>query len=156
MITRMRLRSRLGRLDAAAATLMHRYGHAAHRLSFGIVFIWFGLLKVFGFKSATSIIAQTIYLGSPAITTPILGAWEALIGVCLFVRPLIRVGLLLLAIRLPGTLLALAAHPLVCFDGSPLVPTIVGQYLIKDAMLFAAALVIGGTVRAERRPGVHH
>lgn len=148
---------RLEDFDRAVADWMERWGHRVHRLTLGTVFLWFGLLKVLGYESATSLIAHTVYFTSPEIMVPILGYWEAAIGVCLFFLPLTRLGLLLLAIRLPGTLLALVLRPDVCFVGVPLVPSPEGQYLIKDLLLFGAALVIGGTVREEhRRPGVYH
>lgn len=148
-------RDRLSRLDEGIADWMEMLGHPLHRWALGLFFIWVGLLKALGYKSATSIIADTIYFGSPEVTVPFLGVWEAMIGCCLIVRPLIRVALALLVIRLPGTLLALFAHPEVCFEVFPFVPTIQGQYLIKDAILFAAAMVIGGTVREESAPLRH-
>jgi len=147
-----RLHSRLDAIDARIADWMERWGHFLHRVSLGMLFAWFGLLKVFGYKSATSLIAQAVYLGPTEVTTAALGVWEAAIGACLIVRPLVRVALLLLAVRLPGTLLALALKADVCFDQA-WAPTIVGQYLIKDALLFSAAMVIGGTVREEKQPG---
>lgn len=145
------MHKRLDAVDRAIALWMLRWGHLLHRDAMGVFFLWLGLLKVFGYKSATSLIAHTVYLGSPEVTVTVLGVWEALIGLCLLVRPLIRVALLLLFIRLPGTLLALFIKADVCFVSVPLVPTIEGQYLIKDAILITAAIVIGGTVREERR-----
>ncbi|GIK19378.1 MAG: hypothetical protein DYG93_05385 [Leptolyngbya sp. PLA2] len=141
------LPSRLDRLDAAIAGWMDRHGHGAHRITLGVYFAWMGLLKVFGLKTGSSLLAHTIYLGSPDVMVPALGWWEAAIGMTLIVRRLNRLALLLLAIRLPGTFLALVLRADVCFDHVPLGPTPEGQYLIKDLMLFAAAMVIGGTVR---------
>lgn len=77
----------------------------------------------------------------------VLGLWEAAIGVCLVIDPLTRVAIALLMIRLPGTLVALIVKSDVCWTDTSFVPTIQGQYLIKDAMLFAAAMVIGGGLR---------
>lgn len=144
-------RSRLARFDARVADWMERVGHPFHRWAMGVFFVWLGLLKVFGYKSATSILAETIYLGDPGAMVRVLGAWEVGIGVCLLWRPLVRVALLLLALRLPGVVLAFVAHPDVCFEHIPLVPTPAGQYLIKELVLVGAALVIGGTVREEDR-----
>lgn len=122
------------------------------RWAIGAVFMWFGMLKVFGYKSATSIIAETVYFGDPGTTARLLGLWEAVIGLCLVVHPLARVAIGLLVIRLPGTLLALVLKSDVCWTDAALVPTIQGQYLIKDATLFAAAMVIGGGVRLDHAP----
>lgn len=148
---------RLDRLDLQISAWMHRRGHRFDRLAIGLVFTWFGTLKVLEFESATSIIAKTIYVGSPEATTALLGLWEIAIGLCLVIRPLVRIAVLLLALRLPGTLLALIVKADVCWTDTFGVPTIQGQYLIKDLILFSAAMIIGGTVRSEHNQhGVRH
>jgi len=151
-----RLHPKADAFDLAVARFMHRWGHFLHRALLGAFFVWIGALKVLGHTSATSIIAETVYVGSPARVAPMLGVWEAVIGLCLLWKPLIRVGLLLIAIRLPGTLLALILKSDVCWTDTWGVPTIQGQYLIKDFILFSAAMVIGGTVREERPRRVRH
>jgi len=139
------------------ADWMERWGHRIHRLTLALVFFWFGTLKIVGYESATSLIAHTVYFASPEIVVPILGLWEVAIGICLFVLPLVRIALLLLAVRLPGTFLALVLKADICFVEQPWVPSLEGQYLVKDFLLFGAALVVGGTVREEqRKPGVLH
>lgn len=152
-----KLNSRLESLDRTISYWMERWGHRVHRLTLALVFLWFGSLKVLGYKSATSLIAHTVYYSDPSKVVPILGWWEIAIGLCLVIYPLLRVALLLLAIRLPGTLLALILKVDVCFVEFPMVPSIEGQYLIKDFLLFGAALVLGGTIREEQqKPGIHH
>ncbi len=142
---------RFQEFDRRVADWMEQWGHRIHRFTLAIVFLWFGALKVAGYESATSLIAHTVYFSSPEIVVPILGLWEVLIGICLMVHRLLRVALLLLAIRLIGTLLALVLKSDVCFVEFPWVPSLEGQYLVKDFLLFGAALVIGGTVREEER-----
>src|SRR5690606_23604533 len=137
-------------IDAKVARFMRRWGHPLERELIGLLFIWLGALKMLGYKSATSIIAETIYAGAPEIMVPLLGVWEVVIGACLLYRPLLRLAVLLIVVRLPGTLLALALKPEVCWTDTWMVPTIQGQYLIKDCILFAAAMVIGGAVRKDR------
>jgi uncharacterized membrane protein YphA (DoxX/SURF4 family) len=141
-----RAHAQLADIDRRIASWMARFGHPAHRVSLGVLFIWLGLLKQFGVETGTSLIARSVYWGPPDVMVPLLGWWEVAIGACLLFRPLIRVALLLLAVRLPGTALALVLHADATFDGSVLSPTPTGQFLIKDLMLFSAALVIGGTV----------
>lgn len=152
----MQWRNALDRFDRLVATIMERYGHMLHRITLGLVFIWFGTLKLFGVSTATSIIAHTVYIGSPQTTVPMLGLWEAIIGLCMIARPLVRVAILLLALRLVGTLSALIVMRETCFQATPWAPTIEGQFLIKDLMLFGAAMVIGGTVRGKPAAGVRH
>lgn len=142
---------RLDRFDQRVARWMARTGHPIERWLLGLLFVWFGALKVAGQPSATSIIAKTIYLGDPAFTIPALGVWEVCIGLCLLIRPLLRLAIALMLIRLPGTLIALVVKFDECFSGSVFTPTIQGQYLMKDAALLCAALVLGSTVRARSK-----
>ncbi len=136
----------LSKIDRRIEHWLYVFGHSTHGFTLGCVFIWFGSLKVAGQKTATSIIAETIYFGDPEVVVPALGVWEILIGVTLIFHKLHRVALVLLLIRLPGTLLALVLKTDACFVSVPLVPTIAGQYIIKDLMLLSAAAVMGGYV----------
>lgn len=143
---------KLDELDIRIAQWLERIGHIAHRVCLGVFFIWLGILKTFGVTTATSLIAKVVYWGDPETLVPLLGWWEVAIGVCILIRPLIRIALVLLVIRLPGTLLALVVLQDICFFQFPFAPTIEGQYLIKDAIILSAALIMGGTVRQEDRP----
>jgi uncharacterized membrane protein YkgB len=147
-----RCRARFDAIDAAVVRWMDRTGHGLHRITLGLVFVWFGALKIAGYPTVTTILAHTVFLGPPDVTVRILGGWEVLIGVCLIIRPLIRVALPLLLLRLVGTAAAMVLKADVCFVGAPWVPTPEGQYLVKDLMLFAAAVVIGGTARPHPIP----
>lgn len=147
----------LDEADRRVSTWMERWGHRFHRYGLALMFFWFGALKIFGAKSASSLIAETIYFSSPEVMLPILGVWEIAIGFFLFFHQLARVALLLLLVRLPGTILALIFQADVAFIDFPWVPSVAGQFLIKDFLLLGAAMVIGGTVRSEqRKSGVYH
>lgn len=142
---------RVDHVDHQVVCWMHKWGHDLEGIGLAIVFFWFGMLKVLGEVSATSIIAKTVYFGDPETMVVVLGLWEAMIGVCFLFRPLNRIAIALLIVRLPGTALALVLKFEECFEGNVLVPTIQGQYLIKDMTLLGAALVIGSTVRVRQR-----
>jgi uncharacterized membrane protein YkgB len=113
------------------------------RFSLAITFIWFGALKPFGQSPAVELITKTVYWFDPKIFIPILGVWEMLIGICLLFPPLIRVGLGLLALQMPGTFLPLVLLPEVCFTSFPFDLTLEGQYIIKNLVLIGAGLVVG-------------
>ncbi|MBA3005196.1 MAG: hypothetical protein KJ900_00530 [Proteobacteria bacterium] len=127
-----------------------KYGHKMHRLSLGCIFIWFGLLKPFGEKTTTSLLAHTVYFFPPEIVLPFLGWWEVAIGICLIYKPLVKVSIMLQFIRIPGTILAFFMHPDICFVQLPLVPSPVGQYLIKDIVILFAGIAIAGTIYNEK------
>lgn len=148
--------ARVKEFDNWLIALFLRYGHWLHRVSLGILFIWFGLLKPLGHKTTTSILAHTTYWGDPESIVLILGWWEVAIGVCLLVRPLVRIAVFLLIIRLPGVILAFMLKPEVCFYSFPFAPTPEGQYLIKDLVIFIATLAIAGSTRLPDKPDQYH
>ena len=139
----------LGGLDRQISGWMRRIGHFVLRMGLGVVFVWFGLLKPLGVSPAADLVRRTVYFLPPDIFLPILGWWEVVIGVGLLYRPLNRLAILLLFLQMPGTLLPLVLLPEVCFTQIPWGLTLEGQYIIKNAVLIGAALVVGGTVRTD-------
>ena len=123
------------------------------RASIGIVFIWFGALKTVGDLSpAYDLVAATVYWLTPEIIVPILGWWEIAIGVCFLIPALTRIGLLLLALQMPGTFLPLILLPEACFTVFPFGLTLEGQYIVKNLVIIGAALVIGAGLTVKRPP----
>lgn len=126
------------------------------RVSLGIVFLWFGALKLVpGLSPAEGLATKTIGLLSGGFIPagwipPGLGIWECLIGLGLLVGFWMRATLLLLALQMAGTFTPLVLFPGECFSHPPFVPTLEGQYIIKNLVLIAAALAIGATVRGGR------
>ena len=134
----------LKEFDSLLIERLNRWSLPVLRVSLGIVFIWFGALKPFGDSPANEVITKTIYWFDPDIFIPILGVWEILIGICLLYPPLLRFGLFLLALQMPGTFLPLVLRPEICFIDVPFNLTLEGQYIIKNLVLIAAAMVVGG------------
>lgn len=134
---------KLTEIDRIIIGLLNRFSLPALQLSLGIIFIWFGALKPFGNSPANEVITKTIYWFDPDIFIPILGIWEMAIGICLLVTPLIRIGLFLLALQMPGTFLPLILRPEICFVDVPFDLTLEGQYIIKNLVLIGAAIVVG-------------
>jgi uncharacterized membrane protein YkgB len=139
--------AKLDRIDRRIAGWMRTHGPGLARLSLGIVFVWFGALKLLDIGPAKELVTRTMYWVNPHWFYPFLGLWEVAIGIGLLVRPLIRAAILLLFLQMPGTFLPLVLLPHVCFTQIPWEPTLEGQYIIKNLVLIAAAIVVGGTVR---------
>lgn len=138
---------KIDQLDARIAGWMRRNGPWLARVSLAIVFVWFGILKPLGLSTANDLVRRTVYWVDPDWFIPFLGWWEVAIGICMLIRPLIRVAILLLLLQMPGTLLPLFLLPDITWVRAPTVPTLEGQYIIKNVVLIAAAIVAGGTVR---------
>lgn len=148
--------SQIQKIKERLVTLTQRYAHRVHRVSLGVLYMWFGLLKPLGQETTTSLLAHTIYWGNPEFMVLVLGWWEVLIGVCLIVRPWVRIAVFFLALRLPGILLAFALEPDILFRTFPFAPTPEGQYLIKDLTLFVATLSIAELLEEESTPARYH
>ena len=134
----------LKKFDLNLIKFLNRISMPALQISLGIIFIWFGVLKVFGNSPANDLITKTVYWFNPDVFIPILGIWEAAIGICLLFPSFIRLGLFLLALQMPGTFLPLALLPEVCFQSFPFDLTLEGQYIVKNLVLIGAAMVVGG------------
>jgi len=134
---------------------MRFLGEPVLRIGLGVVFVWFGLLKPLGVSPAAQLVRDTVYWGiDPDWFIPVLGWWEVAIGVCLIDpgrllglgRWMTRAGILLMFLQMPGTFLPLVLLPDVTWQ-RPFVPTLEGQYIIKNLVLIGAALYLGGRVR---------
>jgi uncharacterized membrane protein YkgB len=135
-------------VDEMITEWLGRYGLRVLRYSVGVIFIWFGALKVFAVSPATELVSHTVYWVDPTWFVPVLGLWEVVIGICFLFRPLLRVGIGLLLPQILGTFLPLILLPNVVFQGGNVfVPTLEGQYIIKNLLIIGAAMVIGATVR---------
>ncbi len=146
-----RLVSRFDGLDAQITAWMARYGLVIMRVGLGIVFFWFGALKLFpGFSPAEDLVRNTVYFIDPDLFIPVLAIWEMLIGLGLVFGKYMRVTLLLLFLQMPGTALPLVLLPEVVWTHFPLGLTLEGQYIVKNLVLIGAGLALGGTVRGGR------
>ena len=141
------------RVDVRLTNWMARYGLVLLRVSLGVVFFWFGVLKFFpGLSPAQDLATRTIdrltFGLMPAnVSIVILATWECLIGLGLIFGVFMRATLLLLFLQMLGTVTPLFFFPHETFTQVPFAPTLEGQYIIKNVVLVSAGLVIGATVR---------
>jgi uncharacterized membrane protein YkgB len=142
----MKLSTAIQQFDDWNVKTMHKYGFLLLRYSLAIIFIWFGILKPLGLSPAAGLVERTAYWFSPEWFLPVLGWWEVAIGVFLMFRPTVRLALLLLFLQMPGTFFPLILLPDVVFTSFPFGLTLEGQYIIKNLILIAAAIAVGGTV----------
>ncbi|MBW6478145.1 MAG: DoxX family protein [Bacteroidales bacterium] len=118
------------------------------RISIGIIFFWFGSQKFFpGISSAEDLATRTIDVLSFGIvqapySMPILATWETLIGLGFLTGKFFRTTIVLLYLQMAGTIFPLFVFPDETFYMVPFVPTIEGQYIIKNIIILSAALVI--------------
>jgi len=115
------------------------------RVSLGLVFLGFGVLKFFpGASPAEALVARTLDTLSLGIVSGrsavlLTAVAECFIGVTLISGKLLKIGLLVLAGSLVGIM-----SPLALFFGDmfPGTPTLEAQYVFKDIVLVAGGLVV--------------
>jgi len=123
------------------------------RVSMGIIFFWFGMLKFFeGLSPAESLAIRTIDMLSFGLIGPDLvrfglATWEVLIGIGLIFKLFLRETLFLMFSQMLGTLTPIILLPAEVFSVFPYGLTLEGQYIFKNLVIIAAGMVIGATVR---------
>ena len=138
----------IDRVDQVVIPFLRRVAVPLLRISLGIVFAWFGLLKVFEVSPVAEFVARTVYWVDPQFFVPALGVFEVTVGVLLLLGRMMRLTLLLFVAQMIGTFITFFILPNVTFQhGNPLRITVEGEFVVKNLVLIAAALVVGTTVR---------
>lgn len=124
------------------------------RLAIFVVYFWFGLLKMVGVSPAGPLVSALWMKTIPFIPLPtfmvLFSAYEMLIGVLFLVPKVKRLAIGLLLMHVSMTVL-----PLILLRGivwqTFMVPSLEGQYIIKNIVIVALALSIGAHPRTARR-----
>jgi putative oxidoreductase len=141
-------------LDARMVRFMDRHGIRLLRISLGVVFIWFGLLKLSGRSPVVDLVVHAVPWAPPDVLIPALGAWETTVGIGLLFRFALRFTLLLFWLLLAGTLTVFLMAPHVAFqDGRPWLLTMEGEFIVKNLVLISGGLVVGSTVPGPQSKG---
>ena len=142
------LRGIVEKLDKKFTNGVRRMSIPLIRLSFGIIYIWFGILKPLGLSAAEELLKSTVTwlpFGAPEDWLIIIGWWEVSIGVFFLFNRTTKIAIILVLIQVMGTFMPLVFLPEVAFQSyNFLVPTLEGQYIIKNVMIVAAAFVLAG------------
>jgi len=127
------------------------------RVSLGVVFVAFGVLKYFPGVSPAQNLTETttriVFFGlvPGAVALVLTATLECGIGLLLMSGRGLRVALYLLVVELLGILSPIVLLPGRLFAGPYGAPTLEGQYVLKDIILVAAAMVIAaGSFRGGR------
>lgn len=124
------------------------------RFGLFVVFFWFGALKVLGLSPASGLVQalfeQTIPFMHFSTFIVLFGLFECLIGILFLIRGLERIVIPLLFIHMITTFMPLFILPTETWSGF-LVPTLEGQYIIKNLVIIAAAIGIAAHLHPLRR-----
>lgn len=143
-------------LDSRIINLCQRASVPMARLSLFVIFFWFGLLKIVGLSPASGVVErlfnETLAWALPFNTFLVFfGALECLIGILFLLPRAERVVIPLMLLHMVTT-----AGPLVLLPGEVwtrwFVPTMEGQYIIKNIALIALAIHIASHLEPLEKP----
>ena len=128
----------------------NRYSPTFHaiRISLGVVYFHFGMLKFFPDLSPAELLAsQTIMRLSggafdAATALQVLAVMECLLGLAFIFNFWLRGTLFLFLFHMVGTFSPLFVLPELTFKIAPLAPTMEGQYILKNVVFVAAGLAL--------------
>jgi uncharacterized membrane protein YkgB len=130
-------------LDIELIHLFRRMSEPVARFGLFVVFFWFGLLKVIDLSPAAPMVQalfeRTIPFVPFSVFIVLFGLFEMLIGLMFLFKGFERVVIPLLLIHMITTFLPLFLVQSVTWS-AVMVPTMEGQYIIKNLLIIAAAI----------------
>lgn len=125
------------------------------RFSLFIVFFWFGILKVFMLSPANELVQALLIKIMPSLHFEtfivFFGLLEMFIGLAFILPRMERVAIALLFFHMITTVLPLFLLPELAWQ-SFLVPTLEGQYILKNMVIIATAIAVASHLHPMR----HH
>lgn len=132
--------------DLAVISRLQKWELPLARAAIFVVYFWFGALKLAGVSPAGPLVRelfqQTISFMPFTAFYTFFSLFEMAIGLIFLVRGWERPAILLLAVHLITTVMPLVLLPPITWQGF-LAPTLEGQYIIKNILIVAAAVIVG-------------
>ncbi|MEU5691938.1 DoxX family protein [Actinosynnema sp. NPDC020468] len=123
--------------------VLDRYAMPALRWAIGLVFVWFGLLKVIGESPVAELVKATLPFVPGGFLLPALGWFEIALGLVLVWGRFRGPALTVAAAHLVGTFLVFLQAPgMVVVGGNPLLLTASGEFVLKNLVLICALAVL--------------
>jgi uncharacterized membrane protein YkgB len=143
------------RTEESVLRLLRVVSVPALRIALGVVFVWFGVLKVIGSTPVADFVARTLPWFDRHWLVPALGIFEVVIGLAMLVGRFLTVVCAVMVAHLIGTFLSLVMQPDVTFQhGNPFMLTEEGEFVMKNLVLIAAGLVIAARYTRPSRAAV--
>ena len=123
------------------------------RFGLFVIFFWFGILKVISLSPATNLVQKLFIETVPWMQFStfliLFGLFECLIGILFLFPGFERIVIPMLLLHMIATFMPLFLLPEMTWSG-PLVPTLEGQYIIKNMVVIAAAVGIAAHLQPLR------
>ncbi|GAB3894807.1 DoxX family membrane protein [Spirosoma agri] len=151
MKTLLNLFDQFDELDSAINRWLVAHSITLLRISLGLVFLGFGVLKFFpGISPIESLATRTttlltlgVFSGHSAMN--FVATLECIIGLCFLTGRFLRIAVWLMAAQMIGAMSPLIFYSHELFSGPHHGPSLAAQYIIKDIILVAAGMVIAAT-----------
>lgn len=114
----------------------------ALRISLGLVFFWFGALKLFGYNPVYEIVQAGFPWFASGAGNLILGIGETLIGFGLLTNIFPKLTHTVLILHLAGTFTVFITGPELMFSPYFPVLTLAGEFVFKNVVLAMSGLVV--------------
>uniref|UniRef100_UPI000A7333D4 DoxX family membrane protein n=1 Tax=Streptomyces sp. SBT349 TaxID=1580539 RepID=UPI000A7333D4 len=144
-----RVQARVARWEKSFAALYGRISTLVLRVSVGIVFLWFGVLKFIPHGSPAEELAirctraLSFDLVPPEVCRLLLAILETSIGVGLITGILLRLTLAVFFVHMAGVFTVFVLAPdAIWAEDMPMELTLEGQYVVKNVVLIAACLTV--------------
>ncbi len=112
------------------------------RIALGIIFLWFGLLKLFGESPVHDFVKTTTpFLGS-GLGWQVLGIFEVALGAGLIIKFFPRILLSALILHMVGTFTTFFTAPEMMFRTYPWLLTLEGEFVVKNLVLAMGGLIV--------------
>jgi uncharacterized membrane protein YkgB len=135
-------------LDRAFTGFATRNGPTILRVSLGVVFVWFGVLKVIDRSPVADLVLSTLFWAPEDYVVQALGVFEIIVGIGLLAGIAVRAVLAMFWLQMLGTFLVFVIRPGIAFrDGNPFLLTTEGEFVVKNLVLIAAGIVVASTAR---------
>jgi uncharacterized membrane protein YphA (DoxX/SURF4 family) len=115
----------------------------ALRIALGVVYIWFGILKIVGLSPVADMVASMLPFLPAQVAVVSLGVVEVLLGAALVLRLLVPWIAAVQVVHLLGTFAVFLFRPDLTFvDGNLLAVSLEGEFIAKNLVLVAALVVV--------------
>jgi uncharacterized membrane protein YphA (DoxX/SURF4 family) len=145
-----RLLAPAARIEVQITELAGRWFEPVGRIAIFVIYFWFGFIKIFNLSPATplaeALVQRTIGMQYFNVSFKALAVYECILGVLFLIPALSRICVILIVIHM-----GIVCSPLIIVGGvawtHPLVPTLEGQYIIKNL----AIIVLAAGILVHRR-----
>ena len=133
------------KLDAWVINLLKGISAPLARFALFVVYFWFGILKILDVSPANPLVMDLQQKTLPFLSFHtfiiLFSLFEMLIGVLFLIPKATRVAFIFFVLHMGMTLMPLVLLPQIAWQG-PFVPTLEGQYMIKNLILISLVVFL--------------